>query len=339
MKTAIVTGVAGQDGSYLAESLLAQGFEVHGLVRPSTRNEIQNLDVAQRHHSFVRHDIDLLESESVTRLIRKVQPDEFYNLAACSFVPASWELPEYVTQVNSVAPLRMIEAIRTYSPKTRFYQAGSSEMFGKVRAQDLPLNERSYHHPRSPYGASKSFTHNLVRNYRESFGLPFTNGILFNHESERRDPRFVTRKITHWIARWVKRGGEPLSMGNLDSERDWGYSPDYVEAMQLMVRSDRFDDWVVATGEKRTVRDFIETSFQVVGQEIQWEGEGTNEVGKTEQGDVAVKINEKFYRPAEVDILEGDATRIRDVLGWRPRTTFEGMVKKMVDHDLALVRP
>lgn len=337
MKTAIVTGVAGQDGSFLAESLLCQGYEVHGLIRPSTRHEIDNLSLAQANPAFHRHDIDLLESESLSKLIRKVKPDEFYNLAACSFVPASWELPEYVSQVNAVAPLRMIEAIRAYSEDTRFYQAGSSEMFGHVRAEDLPLNERSYHHPRSPYGASKSFAHNLVRNYRESYGLHFTNGILFNHESERRDPRFVTRKITHWLAKWHKQGAGPLLMGNMDSQRDWGYSPDYVEAMQLMVRAKQADDWVVATGEKRTVRQFIEASFQAIGQEITWTGKGTKEIGEV-NGKLAVKVDQALYRPAEVEVLEGNASKIRDSLNWRPKTTFTGMVEKMVSHDLALVK-
>lgn len=335
MKTAIITGVAGQDGSFLAESLLAQGFEVHGLVRPSTRNEIPNLVKAREHSNFHSHDIDLLETEAMVRLVKRVQPVEFYNLAACSFVPASWELPDYVSQVNGLVPLRILETIRAYSPGTRFYQAGSSEMFGLVKSEDLPLHERSYHHPRSPYGVSKSFAHNIVRNYRESFGLHATNGILFNHESERRDERFVTRKITSGLVKW-SQSSSPLRIGNLDSRRDWGYSPDYVEAMQLMVRYKKADDWVIATGQKHTVREFIEEAAHMLGIHVTWRGEGIDERGFSQENELVVEIDSRFYRPAEVDVLEGNAHKARSLLGWKPNTTFKQMVKKMVVHDVNL---
>lgn len=334
MKTAIITGVAGQDGSFLADSLLRKGYQVHGLVRPTTRNEIGNLGFASRHPNFIRHEIDLLESESLTRLVKKLCPDEFYNLGACSFVPVSWELPEYITQVNAVAVLKILEAIRNHSTDTRFYQAGSSEMFGRVLDKSKPLNETSYHYPRSPYGASKSFAHNLVRNYRESFQLHVSNGILFNHESERRDPRFVTRKITRGLVQRVSRGGPPISLGNLEACRDWGYSPDYVEAMQLMVRADEPDDWVVATGRARSVRDFVEAACRALDQTIEWEGKGVLEVGFDCDGNELVTIDPAFYRPAEVDFLLGDSSRIRSSLRWQEETSFEQMVKKMVDHDL-----
>lgn len=330
---AIVTGVAGQDGSFLAESLLRQGFEVHGLVRPSTRHDISNLKYVENNPDFVRHEIDLLETEAITRLIRKLKPDEFYNLAACSFVPASWELPEYVSQINAIAPLRILEAIRNHSEGTAFYQAGSSEMFGRVVDRTKPLSEHSYHYPRSPYGASKSFAHNLTRNYRESYGLHACNGILFNHESERRDPRFVTRKITTGLAKWATDHAQVLKMGNLDSIRDWGYSPDYVEAMQLMMRHEFADDWVVATGQAHSVRQFIEQSCRCLGFRIQWEGEGAGERGLNEDGELVVEVDPVFYRPAEVEYLRGDSSKIRDGLGWKEKTPFEKMVRRMMAHD------
>ncbi len=332
MKTAIVTGVAGQDGSFLAESLLRQGFEVHGLVRPTTRNDIGNLKYVESNPQFVRHEIDLLEAEAITRLVRKVKPDEFYNLAACSFVPASWELPEYVTQINAVVPLRILEAIRTHSEDTSFYQAGSSEMFGLVEPGTV-LSENSYHHPRSPYGVSKSFAHNITRNYRESFGLHACNGILFNHESERRDPRFVTRKITTGLAKWATDRTQVLKMGNMDSVRDWGYSPDYVEAMQMMVRHDVPDDWVVATGQAHSVRQFIEQACRCLGFQIQWEGSGDGERGFDQNGEIVVEVDPRFYRPAEVGYLRGDSRKIRTVLGWKEKTPFEKMVRRMMAHD------
>ena len=334
---AIITGVAGQDGSYLAESLLRKGYEVHGLIRPTTRNEIDNLVVAERSPRFHKHEIDLLETEALTRLIRKHSPDEYYNLAACSFVPASWDLPDYVTRVNALVPLRILEAIRAHSPETRFYQAGSSEMFGNVLDRSVPLHEHSYHYPRSPYGATKSFAHNITRNYRESHGLHATNGILFNHESERRDPRFVTRKITRGLAVWCNNRA-PLKMGNLDAVRDWGYSPDYVEAMQLMVRNETADDWCVATGKAHSVRDFIRFACENLGFDIQWEGEGVKERGFDEHGETVVEIDPAFYRPAEVEFLRGDSSKIRRYLGWSEKTTFPDMVRLMMENDLRQVR-
>ena len=336
MKSAIVTGAAGQDGSFLAESLLEKGYEVHGLVRPSTRHEIRNLKRAEESAKFHRHEVDLLETAALVRLVRDVRPDEFYNLAACSFVPASWDIPDYVCEVNGMAPLRILEAIRAYSPETRFYQAGSSEMFGQVFNRDEPLHENSYHYPRSPYGASKSFAHNIARNYRESFGMHVTNGILFNHESERRDVRFVTRKVTMGVAKWSETG-IPLDIGNMDSVRDWGYSPDYVEAMQMMVRHDTPGDWVVSTGVARTVRKFVETAFSVLGHKVSWSGRGLDEVGVVD-GKVAVRVDPKYYRPAEVEFLQGDSRKIRTELGWSERTTFQEMVRRMVRQDVKFVK-
>lgn len=334
MKTAIITGVAGQDGSYLAESLIKKGYEVHGLIRPSTRVDIHNLMNVVKSPNFHKHEIDLLETESISRLIRRTQPDEFYNLGACSFVPVSWELPDYVSQVNGLAVLRILEAIRANSDETRFYQASSSEMFGRVRPEDLPLHENSYHHPRSPYGVSKSFAHNLVRNYRESFGLHFNNGILFNHESERRDPRFISRKVTSTLVKTVL-GGEALRIGNLNAKRDWGYAPDYVEAMQLMVRNNEPGDWVVATGQTRTVRALIEETCRALNREIVWSGGGIEEVGRDRMsGQVLALVDPEFYRPAEVDVLLGDSSRIRNELGWSENTSFSQMVRKMVENDI-----
>jgi len=295
MRTALITGVTGQDGSYLAELLLKNGY-----------------------------------------IIRDIQPDEIYNLAAQSFVPYSWTNPLYTCNVNALGVLRILEAIRIYSPNTKFYQASSSEIFGKVI--EIPQNEMTYHYPRSPYGCSKSFSFNITRNYRESYGMFAVNGVLFNHESERRGLQFVTRKITNSIAKIYLGLQDKLVLGNLDAKRDWGYAPDYVKAMWMMMQYDKPDDYVIATGEEHSVREFTELAFKEIGIKLHWEGEGINEKGIDEDGKVRVEVSEKFFRPAEVDVLRGDASKAKKVLGWKPEILFEEMIGKMVRYDINLLK-
>lgn len=330
MKTALITGVTGQDGSYLAELLLEKGYKVYGLNRRKALSGMDNI-----RHILDKIEIvegDLIEESRLNSIVRDIQPDEIYNLAAQSFVPYSWRNPIYTCNVNALGVLRMLEAIRLYSPKTKFYQASSSEIFGKI--QKMPQDEITYHYPRSPYGCSKSFGFNITRNYKESYGLFACNGILFNHESERRGLQFVTRKITRTVAE-IKMGmKDNLTLGNLNAKRDWGYAPDYVRAMWMMLQHEKPDDYVIATGKEYTVRDFIELAFKEIGMKLHREGEGINEKGIDEAGKIRVKVSEKFFRPAEVNILKGDASKARKVLGWKPEVSFKEMIRKMVRHDI-----
>ena len=335
MKTALITGVTGQDGSYLTEFLLEKQYTVYGLERRKALSGVDNLSNVLRNKNFEIVEGDLLEENRLNALIRDIQPDEIYNLGAQSFVPYSWTNPIYTCNVNALGVVRMLEAIRLYSPHSRFYQASSSEMFGKI--QDMPQHEMTYHYPRSPYGCSKSFGFNITRNYRESYGLFACNGILFNHESERRGLEFVTRKISHNVAEIKCGKSEKLILGNLDAKRDWGYAPDYIRAMWMMIQYDHPDDYIVATGEEHSVREFVELAFKVVGIDIKWKGEGLSEKG-TDGKRILVEVSKEYYRPAEVDILRGDASKIKEILGWKPGTTFEEMVKKMVKSDLAIVK-
>jgi GDPmannose 4,6-dehydratase len=314
---ALITGITGQDGSYLAEFLLDKGYEVHGMVRRSSTETFQRL--AGFRDQLVLHTGDLLDQRSLVDVLRASEPDEIYNLAAMSFVAASWSQPVLTSEFTAVGVTRMLEAMREVAPDARFYQASSSEMFGKVL--EVPQTELTPFYPRSPYGVAKCYGHFITVNYRESYDLFAASGILFNHESERRGLEFVTRKVTH-AAAGIKLGlQDELALGNLDAERDWGYAKDYVEAMWLMLQEDEPDDYVIATGKVHSVRQLVAVAFERVGVD-------------PEQ---YVRIDERFIRPAEVEHLVGDATKAREKLGWVPRTSFEEMIGLMVDSDLELL--
>jgi GDPmannose 4,6-dehydratase len=314
---ALITGITGQDGSYLAELLLDKGYEVHGMVRRSSTETFQRIEGVR--DQLTLHTGDLLDQRSLVDVLRACEPDEIYNLAAMSFVAASWSQPVLTSEFSAVGVTRMLEAMREASPEARFYQASSSEMFGKVR--EVPQTELTPFYPRSPYGVAKAYGHHITVNYRESYDLFACSGILFNHESERRGLEFVTRKVTHGAAA-VKLGlAEDVALGNLDAERDWGYAKDYVEAMWLMLQQDEPDDYVIATGEAHSVRHLVEEAFGHVGLDPE----------------AHVRIDPRFLRPAEVEHLIGDASKARDKLGWEPRTSFEEMIRLMVDSDLELL--
>jgi GDPmannose 4,6-dehydratase len=316
-KRALVTGITGQDGSHLAELLLDKGYEVLGMVRRTSTVNWERIGHLQDRITFVHG--DLLDQMSVLTILKEHQPDEVYNLAAQSFVPTSWQQPVLTGEFTAIGVTRMLDAIRTINPEIRFYQASSSEMFGKV--METPQRESTPFYPRSPYGVAKVYGHWITVNYRESYDLHATSGILFNHEGPRRGLEFSTRKISHGAAR-IKLGlATELRLGNLDSKRDWGYAGDYVEAMWLMLQQDTPDDYVIATGDTHSVRELCELAFDRVG--LDWEK--------------YVVVDERFFRPAEVDLLVGDASKARRVLGWKPRTTFEELVNLMVDADVALL--
>jgi GDPmannose 4,6-dehydratase len=337
-KIALITGVTGQDGSYLAEVLLDKGYEVHGIARrTSLFNRGRVEDRIRRARSegqvYELHYGDMGDSSSINRILSQVKPSELYNLAAQSHVGVSFDQPEYTSDVDATGVLRLLEGIRSLGLDTRFYQASTSELYGRV--EEIPQSERTPFHPRSPYAVAKLYGYWIVRNYREAYGMHASNGILFNHESPRRGENFVTRKVTLGLAR-IKAGLQTtLSMGNIDSKRDWGYARDYVEMMWMMLQCDDPDDFVVATGETHTVREFIERSCEVAGFQIAWEGEGVDEVGRDlESGRVIVDIDPRFYRPAEVDLLLGDPTKAREVLGWEPTIKFAELVEMMMKADL-----
>lgn len=315
IKTALITGVTGQDGSYLAELLLDKGYDVYGMVRRSSTETFSR--IAHFKDKIHLRQADLLDELSLIKLMEDVQPDEIYNLAAMSFVPTSWDQPILTSEFTAIGVVRMLEAMRRVCPKSKFYQASSSEMFGKVRT--VPQNEETPFYPRSPYGVSKAFGHYITVNYRESYELFATSGILFNHESPRRGMEFVTRKVTHGVAA-IKLGlSDELRMGNLDARRDWGFAGDYVEAMWLMLQQDTPDDYVVATGVDHSVRDLVEFAFEHAG--LDWEK--------------YVKIDPAFIRPAEVDLLLGDPSKAKTVLDWKPKVDFPGLVQMMVDADIS----
>ena len=314
---ALITGITGQDGSYLAELLLEKGYEVHGMVRRASTEKFDRIEHLRDRVSL--HQGDLLDHRSLTDTLKHARPDEIYNLAAMSFVGLSWIQPVLTAEFSGVGVARLLETVREVAPEARFYQASSSEMFGKVR--EVPQNELTPFHPRSPYGVAKVYGHFITVNYRESYGLHATSGILFNHESERRGREFVTRKIT-WHAAAIKAGkGDTLALGNLDAERDWGYAKDYVEAMWLMLQQDDPGDYVVATGKAHSVRDCVTIAFEHVG------------IDPAEH----VIIDEQFLRPAEVDLLVGDPSKAKRELGWEPKTTFEELIRLMVRSDLELL--
>jgi GDPmannose 4,6-dehydratase len=322
MKKALITGITGQDGSYLAELLLEKGYEVHGIMRRSSSFNTERVDHLyvdpHKKSNFLLHFADLSNSGSIGALIREIQPDEFYNLGAQSHVRVSFDIPEYTGEVTGLGVLRCLEAIRQFSPLTKFYQASSSEMYGKVL--EIPQNEETPFYPRSPYGCAKVYGYYITKNYRESYNMHASNGILFNHESPRRGETFVTRKITMALAK-IKLGlQDKLYLGNLDAKRDWGHARDYVEAMHLMLQQEQGDDYVIATGETHSVKEFLEEAFSYL---------------KLNYQDY-VEIDKKYFRPAEVDLLLGDSSKAIEKLNWKPKTTFKQLVKEMVEEDIKL---
>ena len=349
MKTALITGITGQDGSFLAEFLLEKGYEVHGIIRRSSsfntgRIEHLYLDEWVRDMKQKRlvnlHYGDMTDSSSLVRIIQTVQPDEIYNLAAQSHVKVSFDCPEYTAEADATGVLRLLEAVRILGleKKCKIYQASTSELFGLV--QEVPQKETTPFYPRSPYGVAKQYGFWITKNYRESYGMFAVNGILFNHESERRGETFVTRKITLAAARIAQGYQDKLYLGNLNSLRDWGYAKDYVECMWLILQQEKPEDFVIATGEYHTVREFATLAFRNVGIELKWEGEGVNEKGiDTKTGKVLVEVDPKYFRPAEVEQLLGNPTKAKTLLGWNPtKTSFEQLVKIMTDHDMKFVR-
>lgn len=340
-KVALLTGITGQDGSYLAELLLSKGYEVHGLIRRSSSFNTERIDhIYQDRHADNRrlylHYGDLTDGSNLSRLVEKIQPDEVYNLGAQSHVMVSFEVPEYTADVDALGALRLLDAIKEHGPRVRYYQASSSELYGKVH--ETPQRETTPFHPRSPYAVAKLFAFWSVVNYREAYGLFAVNGILFNHESPRRGKTFVTRKITRGAARIAVGLDERLYLGNLDARRDWGYAPEYVEAMWRMLQQPSPEDFVIATGQTHTVREFASLAFERVGLPLRWEGEGVNERGVAKDGRVLVAVDPVYFRPAEVDLLLGDPSKARSLLGWEPRTTLAELVDLMVLNDLAEAR-
>lgn len=340
MKKALITGITGQDGSYLAEFLLEKGYEVHGVIRRASTFNTERIDHLYKdpHLNGVKlflHYGDISDSSNISRLIEEIKPDEIYHLAAQSHVRVSFDLPEYTGDTTGLGTVRILDAIKNAGLKTKFYQASSSEMYGKVTAENLPINEETPFHPRSPYGCAKVYSYWITKNYRESYDLFAVNGILFNHESPRRGETFVTRKISRGLAR-IKLGlDEKLFLGNLDAKRDWGYAKDFVEGMYLMLQQEKADDYVLATGETYSVRDFIEEASRILDMEIIWEGEGLNEKGRDKKSDkIIIEIDSKYFRPAEVDILLGDYSKAKKDLNWEPKTKFKDLVKLMVESDL-----
>ena len=334
MKHALITGITGQDGSYLAELLLKKGYEVYGIWRRKATVDYGNIaHLKDKVHLIYA---DMTDPVSLISAMRISQADEVYNLAAQSFVATSWDTPLGTAEIDAIGVTNMLEAIRLVKPECRFYQASTSEMFGLV--QEMPQTEKTPFYPRSPYGVAKLYGHWITKNYRESYGMFACSGILFNHESERRGLEFVTRKISHAAAA-IKLGVQDcVELGNLDSKRDWGHSKDYVRAMWLMLQQDAPDDYVIATNETRTVREFTEIAFRTAGIPLTWEGKGIDEVGRTPEGKVVVKVNRQFFRPAEVDVLLGNPAKAEEKLGWKREISFAELVERMVNHDMELVK-
>lgn len=335
MKHALITGITGQDGSYLAELLLEKGYQVFGIIRRKSKEDYGNVEHIKDKIKFIY--ADMTDVASLIDALKISQADEVYNLAAQSFVKSSWDAPISTAEIDGLGVLNILEAIRLINPKIRFYQASTSEMFGKVQA--IPQSETTPFYPRSPYGVAKLYGHWITINYRESYGLFACSGILFNHESERRGLEFVTRKITHGAAR-IKLGlQDHIELGNLDAKRDWGHSKDYVKAMYLMLQQEKPDDYVVATGETRTVRDFALAAFKALDIDLEFKGSGVDEIGVDKKtGKVLVKVNKDFYRPAEVELLIGNPKKAEEKLGWKREISFDQLVSRMVKNDFDLVK-
>lgn len=334
MKTALITGITGQDGSYLAELLLEKGYAVHGMVRRSSNS---NLSRISHLPELCLHEGDLGDSFSIKRIIEQTKPDEVYNLAAMSHVQASFRMPEYTAEVDGIGVLRLLEALRTSSPRAKFYQASTSELYGKVR--EVPQSESTPFYPRSPYGVAKLYAYWAVVNYREAYDMYACNGILFNHESPRRGETFVSRKITLAVSKIALSLQDKLTLGNLDAKRDWGYAKDFVEGMWRMLQQPLPEDYVLATGYTTTVRDFVSLAFAEVDINLEWEGEGVDEKGfDAVSGKLLVEVSPEFFRPAEVDLLIGNPQKAREQLGWSAQTPLSELVKIMVQSDLQLAR-
>ncbi len=339
MKKAIITGITGQDGSYLTELLLEKGYEVHGIIRRHSQistNRIDHLfeDKSIGNRTLFLHYGDLTDSSNLNRLIEKISPDEIYNLAAQSHVAVSFEVPEYTAETTGLGTLRLLDAIKEAKINCKFYQASTSELFGGL-PETAPQNEKTIFYPKSPYGVAKLYAYWITVNYREAYNLYACNGILFNHESPRRGETFVTRKITRAVASIIAGKQEKLSLGNMDAKRDWGFAGDYVEAMWLMLQQDTPKDYVIASNETHTVREFVEITFRQIGIQIEWRGRGTDEKGYDKStGKLLVDINSKYFRPAEVDVLWGDCTKAEQELGWVRKTSFEQLVHMMLNHDM-----
>ncbi len=366
-KTALITGITGQDGSYLAELLLSKGYLVHGIIRRSSSFNTGRIDHLYSDKSILDkrlflHYGDVTDTSNLNRLLEKTQPDEIYNLAAQSHVKVSFEVPEYTAEVDAIGTLRFLDAIRETGLRTKFYQASTSELFGKV--QEIPQNEKTPFYPRSPYGVAKIYGYWIVVNYREAYNIFACNGILFNHESPRRGETFVTRKITRAVSRIICGHQKKLYLGNLNAKRDWGFAPEYCEGMWMILQNKEPDDFVLATGETHTVREFVDLSFKSLGVELEWKGSSENEKGFVadinadnaleiaaemksvysdmvlkyiKKGESVVEINKNYYRPAEVDLLIGDASKAEKILGWKPKTKFEDLVGIMIKSDFEKV--
>ena len=339
-KKALITGITGQDGSYLADLLLKKGYEVHGVVRRSSTFNTERIDHLKKHKDcgeLVLHYGDLGDAASLDNILMKVKPDEIYNLGAQSHVRISFDIPEYTSNITGLGTLRILEAMRKHCSEARFYQASSSEMFGDVL--ESPQTEKTPFNAQSPYGIAKVFAHETACRHRDAYGSFICCGILFNHESPRRGENFVTRKITIGIAKIIAGKQKELSLGNLDAKRDWGYAPEYCEAMWLMLQQSKPDDFIIATGETHSVREFVQTAFQYVGVSIIWQGEGIKELGIDKKtGKVLVRIDPAYFRPNEVNYLCGDFSKARKVLGWKPKTKFNQLVKIMLDADKERVK-
>jgi len=330
-KKALITGIAGQDGSYLAEILLEKDYEVHGVIRRSSSFNTARID-----HIFddlILHYGDVTDPINIQNLLKKIEPNEIYNLAAQSHVMISFEIPEYTSQVDALGTLRILEAMRGLDMNSKFYQASTSELYGKV--QETPQNENTPFYPRSPYGVSKLYAYWIIKNYREAYNIFACNGILFNHESPRRGGNFVSKKIVSAVASIKRNELDFFTLGNLNAKRDWGYAPEYVVGMWMMLQHSKADDYVFATGETNTVRRFVELSFKYIGIVIKWKGEGIDEVGiNSKNNDILVRIDPKYFRPTEVDLLLGDARKAKEILGWSSKTDFEGLVLLMMEDEL-----
>jgi len=337
MKKALITGITGQDGSYLAELLLEKGYEVHGIIRRSSTFNTKRIDhlFKDPHNKNIKmflHYGDMTDSSNINRILEKVQPDEIYNLAAQSHVKVSFEIPEYTAEVDGIGVLRFLDAIKEVGLNTKFYQASTSELYGKV--QEIPQTEKTPFYPRSPYGVAKLYAYWIIKNYRESYNLFACNGILFNHESPRRGETFVTRKITRAVARIKACLQEKLYLGNLNAKRDWGYAPEFCEGMWMMLQQDKPNDYVMATGETHTVREFCDLAFKELEIELEWHGKNENEKGiEKKTGKTLIEVDPRYYRPTEVEILIGDASKAKNKLGWEAKVKFEELVRIMVKAD------
>ena len=337
-KTSLITGITGQDGSYLAELLLSKGYEVHGMIRRHSTICTERISHLLDDKNFFLHYGDMTDSHNLTALIREIKPNEVYNLAAQSNVGTSFEVPEYTAEATGVGALRLLEAIRQVNPKIKCYQASTSELFGGI-PETAPQSETTPFYPKSPYGAAKLYAYWITVNYREAYNMFASNGILFNHESPRRGTDFVTRKITTGIAKILTNKQEKISLGNLNAKRDWGFAGDYVEGMWLILQHYKPDDFVLATGETHTVREFVEKAFSEVGIKIEWRGNGIDEKGYcAKTGKILVEVNPKYFRPAEVDLLLGNPSKAEKILGWKRKISFSELVKIMVEADLKLYK-